>query len=255
MSERSRLGDLLVGAGVLETSKLAAALEEQKRCDRPLGMTLVRMGFIEEETLIRHLSSQLKLPMARLQGKRISDEVLDLVPLDVADKHRCFPLLVKGVGSEKRLYVAVEDPFDTDLIAFLEQSTKLPIQPVLVPPSEIEEAVHRHYDLQASVAPKISPPLGSMEPERAAAALKPLSPSDPSLAPANRSDDDSLGRAGSALAAPPAPAPDADAGRVGTVPVAAILRALSQLLVEKGIVTPDELAERIHSVSSGDDPS
>jgi type IV pilus assembly protein PilB len=253
MSERSRLGELLVDAGVLDASHLAAALEEQKRCDRPLGMTLVRMGFIDEETLIRHLSSQLDLPMASLRGKWISEEVLDLVPLDVADKHRCFPLFVKGVGAERRLYVAVEDPFDSDLIDFLEKSAGLPVEPVLVPPSEIEEALHRHYDLLTPAAPRVSPLFESMAGERDDAGPAALSSPEPSLAAATGSDGDSLGRASSALFSQAAPS--ADGERVGTVPVTAILRALSQLLVEKGIVTPEELALRIQAASPVDDSS
>jgi hypothetical protein len=251
MSDRSRLGDLLIEAGVLDESQLAAALEEQKRCDRPLGMTLVRMGFLEEETLIRHLSSQLNLPMARLQGKRISEEVLELVPLDVADKHRCFPLFMKGAGTETRLFVAVEDPFDTELIEFLEASTHLPIQPVLVPPSEIEEAVHRHYDLLEAAKPHESTPLGSASLDRDESGRASPPSSAGSLADATRLDEDSIAQAGSALFA--GTTPGADGGRVGTVPVMAILRALTQLLVEKGILTPEQLAERIQAVSSSED--
>jgi len=254
MSERSRLGDLLVDAGVVQEFQLAAALEEQKRCDRPLGMTLVRMGLIEEETLIRHLSGQLGLPMARLNGKRIAEEVLDLVPLEVADKHRCFPLFVKGAGSEKRLFVAVEDPFDSELIAFLERSTGLAIQRVLVPPSEIEEAVHRHHDLRSPAAPLVSAPLGAIPREGGGESSPgPLPAPDAHFAGPIRSDDDSLDRASSALFAQAESAVEEE--RVGSVPTSAILRALAQLLVEKGLVTREELAERIQAVASSDDPT
>jgi type IV pilus assembly protein PilB len=256
MNDRTRLGDLLVDAGVLDESQLAAALEEQKRCDRPLGMTLVRMGFIEEETLIRHLSSQLQLPMARLQGKRIAEEVLDLVPLEVADKHRCFPLFVKGEGEQKRLYVAVENPFDDELMRFLERSTGLPVQAVLVPPSEIEEAVHRHHDLlissiQTGGAQRLPAFLAESSDESGLGGL-PLG--DVQTGYATLPDDDTLGRAGAALSSAVPAAGRVDADRVGSVPLRSILRALSQLLVEKGILTREELAARIQAVAADTDP-
>ena len=62
-------------------------------------MTLVLMGFLEEETLIRTLAAQLKLPVARIRGKRVNAEVVELVPVELAEKHRCLPLFVKSQGA------------------------------------------------------------------------------------------------------------------------------------------------------------
>ena len=76
MPERPKLGELLVMAGAIDQTQLGAALAEQRRFGHPLGTTLVRMGFLDEEALIRTLARQLKLPIAWLRGKWVEQAVL-----------------------------------------------------------------------------------------------------------------------------------------------------------------------------------
>ncbi len=60
MPERPKLGELLVMAGAIDQTQLGAALAEQRKFGRPLGTTLVRMGFLDEEALVRTLARQLR---------------------------------------------------------------------------------------------------------------------------------------------------------------------------------------------------
>jgi hypothetical protein len=114
MGARLKLGEMLVAKGLIDEAQLASALEEQRRWGKRLGMTLVLMGLLEEETLIRVLAAQLKLPVARIRGKRVNEEVIELVPVELAEKHRCLPLFMKDLGGTRELFVAMEDPSDLD---------------------------------------------------------------------------------------------------------------------------------------------
>jgi hypothetical protein len=76
--KRGKLGQMLIDAGAIEPAQLTAALEEQKSSGGLLGMAMVRLGFVDERTLVRALAGQLKLPVIQLKGKRIDSEVLDL---------------------------------------------------------------------------------------------------------------------------------------------------------------------------------
>ena len=87
-----KIGQLLISRGLLQPDHLSEALAEQQEIGSRLGMILVRRGFVEEETLIRTLAGQLKLPVARIRGKRVGPEVVECIPVDVAEKHRCLPL-------------------------------------------------------------------------------------------------------------------------------------------------------------------
>ena len=260
----ARLGEILVEAGVIDASQLTAALAEQKDLERPLGMTLVRMGYLDEPTLIKTLSRQLQLPMARLSGKRIPHEVLELVPLDVADKHRCFPLFLKGEGAEKRLFLGMEDPSNQNVIDELSQLAGVPIQPVLVAPSEIEEALHRHHDLVTSggsslpfellSAPGVAPAEERrLDPSPFASSLLDGPADGPDLEAALDPDDDSLGEASSELLSFSEEGTSERPTAVESVPQVEILRALTQLLIQKGVFTRDELIERVHAFASSAD--
>ena len=48
-----RLGDLLVAEGIISEDQLLLALQQQKQSGRKLGATLVDLGFIGEEQLLK----------------------------------------------------------------------------------------------------------------------------------------------------------------------------------------------------------
>jgi MSHA biogenesis protein MshE len=238
MKQKQKLGDLLVGSGIIDEAQLAAALSEQKQGGRPLGKTLVRMGFVDEETLIGTLAGQLRLPVVKLAGKVVNPELLDLVPIDLAEKYRCIPLLLNDEGGQKVLYLGMENPADLGAIDELSCYIRDTIKPVLVGPTELDEALHCHYHgAQNSTNPEMAT---DVEPDAF----------DDESVPAF--DDDP----GSARApSEPHPCVEAQApsstgstsSKTAGVPSASILRALTQLLVEKGVITRDELIERVQS--------
>jgi type IV pilus assembly protein PilB len=146
MSERPKLGELLVMAGAIDQTQLGVALAEQRKFGRPLGTTLVRMGFLDEEALVRTLARQLRLPIAWLRGKWVEQEVLDLVPAELALKHRCLPLTVNDDGRGKVLHLAMQDPGDLEALDAIRFHVGHNVNPVLAAPSELEEALQRHYE-------------------------------------------------------------------------------------------------------------
>ncbi|MCH7645313.1 MAG: hypothetical protein IH974_10820 [Myxococcales bacterium] len=146
MPERPKLGELLVMAGAIDQTQLGAALADQRQYGRPLGITLVRMGFLDEETLVRTLARQLRLPIAWLRDKWVGQEVLDLVPAELALKHRCLPLTVNDDGRGKVLHLAMQDPGDLEALDAVGFHVGHSVSPVLAAPSELEEALQRHYE-------------------------------------------------------------------------------------------------------------
>jgi type IV pilus assembly protein PilB len=151
--QRPRVGEILVRAGVIDEHQLKAALGEQRRWGRPLGATLVKLGFLEEKELVRALASQLGLPMAVLDGKRIPADVLALVPREVAEREMIIPLFVREEGGRRALYVGVEDPGNLAAFDDLAFSTGMEIKLVMVGPSELCEAIDRCYHRTPTDAP------------------------------------------------------------------------------------------------------
>lgn len=154
-----KLGQLLITRGLLHPDHLSAALAEQQEVGARLGMILVRRGFVDEETLIRTLAGQLKLPVARIRGKRVGPEVIEFVPVELAEKHRCLPLFFKQEGAGRVLFVAMEDPSDAEALAEISRASGHDVRAVLVGPTELEEAIQRHYHWTAMTgeSPEWSP--------------------------------------------------------------------------------------------------
>ena len=221
MSKKLRIGELLIKAGRISESQLNAALAEQKRCGRPLGSTLVHMGFIGEGDLVDVLARQLNLPVARLDGKRLEPEVLALIPVKLAQKYRCLPLFVKTDGEASVLYVGMEYPSDLAAVDDLSFHAGGGIQPVLVAPSELHEAIDRYYRPSSKEGPS------SVDPDDTLTDFK-----QAESVPAASAES-----AASTSAAPPA--------------VEDLLDALTSLLVEKRLITLEELAAQLRSARDG----
>jgi type IV pilus assembly protein PilB len=228
MKEKPKLGELLVQAGAIDEAQLKSALGEQRQWGRPLGMTLVRMGFLDEETLIETLSSQLKLPVVKLGGKQVNPEVLELVPIDLAEKHRCIPLLVNDEGGQQVLYLGMEDPSDLDALDEISFRLSEKVRPVLVMHTELDEALQRHYHWE-SYAGNSTPSPGAADAEAAPEVVEIPPGEEPAASPLEAES----------------PAAESGQAKRAAEKHGAVLRALTQLLVEKGVITRDELVDRV----------
>ena len=170
MGGRLKLGQILLSKELISPEQLAAALGEQERWGSRLGMTLVRMGFVEEEALIRVLAGQLRLPVARIRGKSVNSELLEYVPVELAEKYRCLPLFVREEGGAKTLFLAMEDPSDLEALDDLAFQIGEKLRPVLVAPTELEDALQRHYHGATLMGPTDAlPPVRVSPPQRQAA--------------------------------------------------------------------------------------
>lgn len=180
MAGRLKIGQLLVAQGLIHPDQLAAALAAQEDGSARVGMALVAMGALAEEDLIRVLAHQLGVQVARLGGKTLSAEILDLVPGDVAAKHRCLPLFFRDDESGEALVLGMEDPSDDEAVAEVAQHAGCRLRPVLIAPSELERALARYYRNDAAAI--AGSPLADVDvdleepPEPEAHDLAPLTP-------------------------------------------------------------------------------
>jgi len=146
--ENMKLGELLVSAGVLTQEKLDDALERQKNTDSKerLGEILVNHGFINEVHLVQALSKQLSIPWVSIAHIDINDEILDLVPQNVAEEFGIIPIYVRPTrGGRDALYVAVADPTDDTALRFVAASSGLNVKPMIAGPTDISKALRFFY--------------------------------------------------------------------------------------------------------------
>ncbi len=145
MTEKRKLGEMLLEAGLINEFQLRKALSDQRQWRRPLGVTLISMGFVSEADLMLVLSDQLCYPVADLDAKIVEPEVIELVPYEVATEHHCLPLAVQCKRSNRELYLGMCDPTDLAVIDDIGFRTGHEVHPVLVGDQQLEEAIQRSY--------------------------------------------------------------------------------------------------------------
>jgi hypothetical protein len=182
MADRVKLGELLVGAGAINRAQLTAALAEQHKWGLPLGMTLIEMKFIDEETLVRTLARQLKVPLAWMRGKRVKPAVIDLIPAELAREHRYIPLTVREESGGLVLFLGMQDPGDIDALDNVSFRIGWKVKPILVAPSELEEALERYYPSEGADPRDHMLDLDLPASVESSVAAKPALPVEPSAA-------------------------------------------------------------------------
>jgi Type II secretion system (T2SS), protein E, N-terminal domain len=139
---RIRIGDLLVKAGVITDLQLKAALAEQSQWGGKLGDILVRMEFVTEEVLVRALSKQTGIARADLSGEPNMEAVAKVSP-ETAEEYGVAPVELKDDG--KTLVVAMSDPGNVMVTDHLQTLSGCRIDAVLAGATAIRGAIARWY--------------------------------------------------------------------------------------------------------------
>lgn len=140
------LGQLLVEKGIITPEQLALALEEQRKSGQMLGMTLISLGFIdEEEAFLPTLAEKLGIGYTSLKSMVVGHDVLARLPAKAINHYKIFPLTYElGV-----LTVAINNPWDVGVLDDLAAISHSKIQPVLAGERDIQEAIREHYGVGA----------------------------------------------------------------------------------------------------------
>ncbi|MCE5311780.1 MAG: type IV-A pilus assembly ATPase PilB [Nitrospiraceae bacterium] len=138
----SLLGQLLLKAKLIDEAQLQEALRVQRLEGKRLGSVLLKLGFINEESLITFLSRQYNTPAINLSEYRLDPAVLKLIPAETAKRYLLVPVSKEGAS----LKVAVSDPsnnFAVDDVRFL---TGMKVSVYVAAESAIVEAIDKYYD-------------------------------------------------------------------------------------------------------------
>ncbi len=141
----NRLGELLVKESVITASQLMKAQEASRANGGRLSYNLTKLGFIKEQELTTFLSKQFGVPSIDLSSFEVDQEIVALVPRDVAEKHMVVP--VNKVGSN--LIVAMSDPSNIFAIDDLKFLTGYNIEVVVASEQAIKEAIEKYYESDA----------------------------------------------------------------------------------------------------------
>jgi len=111
-ASRSRLADQLVKAGLLTRDQIRHAQEEALRDDASLCATLIRLGLLEESTLVHFIAERFDFPFVGRESLKADISNLPKIPLELMKRRDLLPL--RQMGST--LSVAMADPTDQAVI-------------------------------------------------------------------------------------------------------------------------------------------
>ncbi len=147
MKSTKQTDDRLVEEGLITPEQLAKARSEALRAGGTVREAILRMRFVEPSRMADWLSQQLQIPRVELKSYVIDPKVLQLVPEQLARKHRVIPLFKVGDA----LTVATADPLNLIALDELHLKTAKTIEPVVATDQEINQALADYYGTKGRV--------------------------------------------------------------------------------------------------------
>lgn len=136
------LGEMLVEAGIITNMQLEEALDVQRKTTgKRLGTILRELGYADDQIIMSVLEAQLGVPFVDLTSVQVPQEMIKLVPVNIAKKHKLIPLKVEN----DLLYVAMEDPFSFLAIEDVRRVARMEVKTFLAKGEQILAAIEKVY--------------------------------------------------------------------------------------------------------------
>jgi Type II secretion system (T2SS), protein E, N-terminal domain len=272
---RNRIGELLVKARVIDELQLRSALARHDQWGGRLSRVITDMGIAKEEVVISAIAQGTGTQRIQLGNLTRDPGALAKVDVSLAEQKGIFPVALRDNG--KTLVLAMSDPTDLNTVDQVSARSRTRVMVMVASDREIEMAILRHYrgqepamssrytgESQRQDAPTTS---GGEEDEfkvvdmSGNTVVKRMAEVAPGQAAANAAAAAAAGGNSSAadlldeiLSGGSAPAgltaeemQRLDTVRVNQEKSSKILRALLELLLEKGALSQKELASRMRT--------
>jgi len=139
----TRLGEVLIEAGLADAADIEFALAEQrKRGGKRIGQILVELNLVSEVDLSNTLAKKFQLPFVDLDTCSVNFGALEELPRDFIEKNRILPL----DSDLKTITVAMSDPLAIDAIDAVRRHAHKQVAEVVVTPSQLDRYIPTYLD-------------------------------------------------------------------------------------------------------------
>ena len=140
---QDRMKQILVNEGVITKEKLGVAELEAQREKEPMRKTLIKLGFVTEEQIIRLIEEKMNIPHVDIKNYTLDRKVLELIPEKIARRYEIIPLF----KIENVLTVAMSDPFNIVSLDDMSAITGYKVEPVVASQESIKAAIDQWYGI------------------------------------------------------------------------------------------------------------
>ncbi len=138
-----KIGEILRKEGQITSNHLEHAQAVQKKTHERLSSILLRLEYIDEDTVLNVLSRSYNFPGVRLAEEPPSLEVFKVVPYDIVKKYLALPLRMTG----KTLQITMAEPTDTAAVESLQTEVKKALSVCVSTQKDIVEASKKYYKI------------------------------------------------------------------------------------------------------------
>jgi type IV pilus assembly protein PilB len=145
---KQRLGDLLVEKNIVSEYDIQRALIHQEQYGGKIGQALVALNILSEDKLLAALRYHFGLPVVDLGRTEIPPHIIRFISAEMAERYTAVPIKIKETGKGKTLLVVMSNPMDINAIEELQFAAGYKISPVLAKESDIQAALKKYYRLK-----------------------------------------------------------------------------------------------------------
>ncbi len=157
---RPLLGEMLVKNKIISEEQLNIALKKQQETGELLGGVLLKLGFIDEESvLLPILSNQLGVEFVNLRNYEIRKDIITKIPAKFATFYKILPLDYH----ENTLTIATIHPLDIQIMDGIRLVVPARIKTVLASEKDILESLRKYYGVGAETIDQM---MGSVQVEK-----------------------------------------------------------------------------------------
>jgi type II secretion system (T2SS) protein E len=272
-----RLEDLLLRHGAITPEQLQHAKEEQKKWGGHLGRIFVDLGYVTEDLLMRATAHQMGTRFVDPEKEQLDADIVRALGVQVCEQFGV--IAVAGDLKKKVLRVATSHPENKDVLVHLTKLSGMSIELYVATSASISGAIRRHFygegppaprarDTAPSGIPAIDPSTlrPAVAPGEAPAAAPPAPPPAPAPAGVGSAELDALERRVARLEGYLGTVKQDLSQQIATDPQLAglaarlenleqistsdvgSLRAVVELLLERGAFTMDDLKAKVKEV-------
>src|SRR5205814_1654778 len=132
-----RIADVLIEEGLLLPNQLEEAIGIQKSEGGRLLKILTERQFVTEQDMVFSIGRCLNTPPVNLSRLRVPEEVMSIVPREMAKANRLVPI----ARLDGKLFVAMADPSNVLAVADLKRRVQLEIVPMIATERSVAEAL------------------------------------------------------------------------------------------------------------------
>jgi type IV pilus assembly protein PilB len=149
MARDEKLGEILLKENLITPKQLQEAIKEAKEKNIRIGEALTNLGILKDNELLQFLAKTYKVPSVNLEKVKLDPEVVRIIPLDVARRHKLIAIKRSGPN----LMVAMADPTNLSAIDEINFLTGYNTEPVVALEHQIMKAIEEYYGVKEDQVP------------------------------------------------------------------------------------------------------